>query len=80
MYFILDISKIEMVFCIIITIFYGIYLHCMISLLSEIFDTIYTADDYIIVVFEFYEDILTFIKIINDLTLRAVSSCLRRAT
>ena len=80
MYFILDISKIEMVFCIIITIFYGLYLDCKISLLSEIFDTIYTADDYIIVVFEFYEDILIFIKIINDLTLRAVSSCLRRAT
>ena len=80
MYYILDISKIEMVFCIIVTIIYGIYLDCKISLLSEIFDTIYTADDYIIVVFEFYEDIFTFITIIKKLALMAVSSCLRRST
>ena len=80
MNFILDISKIEMFFCIVVTILYGMYLDCKISLLSEIFNRIYSVDDYIIVVFEFYEDISTFIRIIIDLTLRAVSYCLRRST
>ena len=80
MHYILDISKIEMVFCIIVTILYGIYLDGKISLLSEIFDTIYTADDYIIVEFEFYEDTFIFIKIIYKLILMAVSSCLRKST
>ena len=63
-----------------VTLFYGIYLDFKISLLSEIFGRIYSADDYIIVVFEFYEDILTFIEIIYKLILRAISFCLRRST
>ena len=80
MYFILDISKIKCFFCIFVTLFYGLYLDIKISLLSEIFGRIYSADDYIIVVFEFYEDILTFIEIIYKLILMAISFCLRRST
>ena len=72
MVFILNItiSIIEIIFCLFLTLVFGIYLDFKNQMIEKVFATVYSEYDSIFVFLEIYVDIVTFFKIIYDIFLR----------
>ena len=72
MVFILDItiSIIEIIFCLFLTLIFGIYLDFKSQMIEKVFSTVYSKYDSIFVFLEIYVDILVIFKIIYDIFLR----------